>query len=240
MARQGGRLTAQEQQFIRLVVEEGHSFVAAYRIAYPSRNGARSAGAERVAAKVVAHRPLVAQRMDQLREELLASDPVEMRRRANAVLGQILAKRLDPKYRRTALDTLRLLNEQERAADRESFRALKAGLGALDALEGKTTKRTRSNATPPPAKERPPVDIDKVIEEIDEIVKEQQGGRNPELPPLSVPDLCLDVPPQAAEETVQAKPAAVQAASPAAGGVGLVRRPGHFGQASWVRRPDPH
>src|SRR5215831_6296806 len=98
MARHGTRLTAQEQQFITLVVEEGHSFVDAYRLAYPPRNGTRSAGAERVAAKRVAHLPLVERRMDQLREELIASDPAEMRRRANAVLGQILAKKLDPRY----------------------------------------------------------------------------------------------------------------------------------------------
>jgi hypothetical protein len=89
MGRQCGRLTAQEEQFVRLVVEEGHSYVAAYRLAYPPRNGARSAGAERTVAKRVAHRPLVAQRMEQLREELLASDPVEMRRRANAVLERV-------------------------------------------------------------------------------------------------------------------------------------------------------
>ena len=53
LPRQAGRLTAQEQQFIRLVVEEGHSYVAAYRLSYPPRNGTRSPVAERVAAGLV-------------------------------------------------------------------------------------------------------------------------------------------------------------------------------------------
>jgi hypothetical protein len=97
MAGQRGRLTAKQKQFVRLVVEQGHSYVSAYRLAYPPQIGTRSPGAERVSAKRVAHLPLVERRMDQLREELIASDPAEMRRRANAVLGLILAKRLHPR-----------------------------------------------------------------------------------------------------------------------------------------------
>ena len=176
MARHGARLTAQEQQFVTLVVEEGYSFVAAYREAYPPRNGTRSAGAERVAARRVAHRPLVEQRMEQLREELLASDPVEMRRRANAVLGQILAKQLDPRYRRTAIDVLRLLDEQERAAaraDRESYRTVVAQMAALDAMEGGRTRRARSTSARPRAKERPRAEVDQLIAGIEHIIAEQ-------------------------------------------------------------------
>src|SRR6516225_7909889 len=47
------RLTPKEEEFVRLVIEDGHSFVSAYRLAYPPRNGTRSRGAELVAARRV-------------------------------------------------------------------------------------------------------------------------------------------------------------------------------------------
>jgi hypothetical protein len=52
--------------------------------------------------------------MEQLQEQLIVSDPVEMRRRATVVLGKILAQRLDPRYRRTAMDVLNYLDQQRR------------------------------------------------------------------------------------------------------------------------------
>jgi hypothetical protein len=141
-----GRLTTQQEQFARLVAE-GHSFVGAYRKIYPPRNGTRSAGAEQVAARRLAHRPLVERRVGELREQLLASDSVEMRRRAQAVLGRILAERLDPRYRRTAMDVLHYLDERDRAATIagwEAYRAAAAQITALDAIEAGTKNRTRS------------------------------------------------------------------------------------------------
>jgi hypothetical protein len=206
MGRQRGRLTAREEQFVRLVVEEGHSFVAAFRLAYPPRNGARSAGAERTTAKRVAHRPLVQQRMEQLREELLASNPVEMRRRANAVLGQILAKRLDPRYRRTALDVLKRLDDQESAAmkaDREAYGTAVAQIAAFDATEGSARKRARSTSARPPEKERPPVDLNQLINEIAQIAEQRRRSRELEPPLMPVLDSCFDDPPKAAREATQ-------------------------------------
>jgi hypothetical protein len=121
-------------------VEDDASFVAAYRLVYPPRNGMRSPAAERVAARRVAHHPLVERRIDELRDQLRAGDPVELRRRANAVLGGILAQEVDPRYRRAALDTLRYLDVQERAqqkAERESLQIAMAELALLDAIEGR-------------------------------------------------------------------------------------------------------
>ena len=239
MQRQAGRLTAQEQQFIRLVVEEGHSYVAAYRLSYPPRNGTRSPVAERVAAKRVAHRPLVQERM----EELRANDPGEMRRRANAVLGQILDRKLDPRYRRTALDVLKRLDEHERAAaraDREALRTITAQMAALDALENGARRNTRSIAAKPPAKERPPVSLEEIIDEIDQLVREQPAVRD--LEPMVLPLLeAPPVPPQARDETVPGEAngaVAQETAAPQSAGQ-LVRKPGTFGRASWVRQPHP-
>jgi hypothetical protein len=232
------RLTAQQEQFSRLVAD-GHSFVAAYRLVYPPRNGTRSARAELVAAKRAAHRPLVEQRIEQLREELLASDPVEMRRRANAALSQILAKRLDPRYRRTALDVLRRLDEQDREAmraDQETYRTALAQMAALEAMEGGPTKRTRS--TKLPAKEHTPADIDQIIADIDQLVAAQRHSRDSEPLPIPVLELRPNDPPQAASEVTPIKEEPVsQAAAPQASGFKLVRKPGHFGKGGWMRVP---
>lgn len=243
MVRQRTRLTAQQDQFVRLVVEEGHTLVGAYRLSYPPRNGPRSAEAERVAAKRVAHRPLVEQRIEQLREELLASDPVEMRSRANFVLGEILAKRLDPRYRRTALDVLKRLDDQERAAmkaDREAYRAVVGQMAAIDAIENGATKRVRSTSAKPPAKEQPPVDLDQLINEIAQIAEERRRSRELESPLKPVLDSCQADPPQAPAEAtpVQEQLAVNQAAAPSASGFEWVRKPGHFGKGGWVRVPN--
>jgi hypothetical protein len=140
MRRQRGRLTAREEKFAKLVAEGGHSLVGAYRLAYPPRKETRSPGAERVAARRVARRPLVEQRLEEIHDELRASDPVEMRRRANSALMRILAGRLDPQCRRTAIDVLRYLDNQERGvekAERDALRTAMAQLALLDAIDGR-------------------------------------------------------------------------------------------------------
>jgi hypothetical protein len=142
MAGQKGQITAKQEQFAKLVVEGDASFSAAYRIVYPPRYGKRSPVAERVAARRVAHHPLVERRMEELRNQLRAGDPVELRRRANAILGGILGQEVDPRYRRAALDTLRYLDQQEREqqkAERESLRMAMAEVALLDAIVGRGT-----------------------------------------------------------------------------------------------------
>jgi hypothetical protein len=138
------RLTAQQEEFARLVVEEGHSYVSAYALSYPPRQGQRSREAIRVAGKRLAKRPGIRERMQEIRDQLRASDPVELRRRANAVLAAILAERQDPRYRRTALDVLRYLDSQERAvekAEQASLRTALDQLALLDAIEGRGGRR---------------------------------------------------------------------------------------------------
>jgi hypothetical protein len=242
MAGQRGRLTAQQEQFVRLVVEEGQSFVAAYRLAYPPRKGTRSPGAERVAAKRVAHHQLVEQRMEQLREQLLASDPVEMRRRANAVLGQILAKQLDPRYRRTAADVLKRLDEEERAkarADQEAFRTLTAQMAVLDTIEN--GGRARSNQAKGEEKEPPQVDLDQIIDEIDRLVQGQRLARDPEHLSMPIVETYPEDPPQVTENAIplEANDAADRDTPPPQRGFRLVRRAGFFGKGSWMREPNP-
>ena len=132
------RLTAKQEQFSRLVVEKGFTFVAAFKATYPPRQATRSAESERVAGKRLARNPLVQARMEQLREELLASDPVELRRLALATFADIMSKRLDPRYRRTALDVLHYLDAQERAtaaAEFGRYEALTARFAALHDAE---------------------------------------------------------------------------------------------------------
>jgi hypothetical protein len=144
------RLTRQQEQFVRLVVEEDASFVAAYRLAYPPRNGQRSPVAERVAARRVAHNPVIERRMDELRDQLRAGDPVELRRRANAVLGRILGGQLDPKFRRVAMDTLIYLDRQELAAEKSERESLRTALALLDGIEdrgGRRHSRARRRAS---------------------------------------------------------------------------------------------
>jgi hypothetical protein len=254
MTRPGGRLTAQEQRFVTLVVKDGLSFVDAYRLAYPPRNGTRSAGAERVAAKRVAHRPLVQHRMEELREELLASDPEEMRRRALTVLSKIMAKQLDPRYRRTAIDTLRFLDERERVvikAQREKYRVLVARLTALKTAEAVERSRAQSSsaqqqmkagpreaATVDPTEERTkhPPKVENAEEtarrraEIERVIEERRRMRQVEnFRPRALPATAPRPadPPQAAEEETTVKEDGFQ----------WVRKPGRFGKGGFVRVP---
>jgi hypothetical protein len=180
--------------------------------------------------------------MEQLREELLASDPVEMRRRANAVLGQILAKQLDPRYRRTALDVLKRLDDQEHAAaraDREAYRTAVAQMAALDTMQGSATKPERSASAKLPAKEQPRVDIDQIIADIDEIVARRQHSRELEPPAVPALESCPDEAQEAAAEgtSIQEELAVNQVVAPPASGFLWVRKPGHFGRGGWVRVP---
>jgi hypothetical protein len=252
------RLTPQQQEFVRLVVEEGQTFTAAYRLAYPPRNVTRSRGAEQVAARRLAHRPLVEQRMEQLREELLASDPAEMRRRANAVLGRILAERLDPRYRRTAMDVLRYLDEQECSASSagwEEYRSAATQIAALDAIEAGRKNVERSASGRPPRK---PVhrelgiagaDVERAKElsipltpqaaqdaerrsaEILQVVSDRQGARFGEKPTFQ---MGREIDDQQYDSLPVVAPAV-----PAEGiGFRLERKPGHFGKGGWKRQPD--
>jgi hypothetical protein len=77
-------------------------------------------------------------------QQLQQLRPGEMRRRANAVLSDILAKRTDPRYRRSALDVLKRLDEEERAkakADREWLRTAAVQMAAFDAIEERGGRR---------------------------------------------------------------------------------------------------
>jgi hypothetical protein len=230
------QLTRQQEEFCRLV-DEGNTFVAAYRQCYPPRNRTRSAGAERVAAKRVAHHPRVSERIQQLRQ----LRPDNMRLRANAVLNDILAKRLDPRYRRTAIDVLKQLDEQERAAskaDREAYLALLAQKEALDAMES-GERRRGSTAAKPKASEQKKVDVDEIIDEIDRLVAERRTGRAVEGQALSAPVSPPDDPQPAAKEewpAAEEKPV-VNPVPPATSGFRLVRKPGHFGGGGWMRVP---
>jgi hypothetical protein len=237
MGRQGTRLTVREERFSKLVALEQKSYVAAFREAYPPRQSERSAQAERVSAKRLAKRTLVQARIAELRTELEASDPVEMRRRANAALSQILAKRLDPRYRRTALDVLRRLDQEEHEAMRADQETYRITAAALDAIEDGRTNRARSASGRPQTKAQPQIDIDQIINDIDQIVAAQ---RHSQLEPPPTPGLELrpNDPPQAASEVTPVKEEPVsKATAPQASGFKLVRKPGHFGKGGWMRVP---
>jgi hypothetical protein len=248
MNRSGGRLTAQEEQFVKRVVEDGFSLVAAYRLSYPPRNGTRSAVAERVAAKRVAHRPVVEQRMEELREELLASDPVEMRRRANAVLGRILTKRQDPRYRRTALDVLHYLDQQERAAEKaewESYRTAVAQIAAADAMEGgrKNRARFQREQTIVGAGHECAIEQSRIVTEetagnaerqrgeIGKVIADRRRKHSGEkFESHHVEARLDDPPPPVTKVVIEKKGKAVE----------WVRKPGYFGRGGWMRLPDAH
>jgi hypothetical protein len=197
----------------------------------------------------VAHRPLVEQRIEEIREELRASDPVEMRRRANAVLGRILEERLDPRYRRTALDVLRYLDGQEREAERSEREALRTAIAAIDAIDGRkgrgsySSTRLPMNAVPlepkvaVAGKDRtdehsrlatpsafPGVGIGQLVEERHTMDYDSV----PPAPPGADPQLCE------ASEAAEGEPTATERK------VRWVRKPGHFGRGGWVRVPESH
>jgi hypothetical protein len=137
----------------------------------------------------VAHHSLVEQRMEQLREELLASDPAELRRKATGALARILAGQLDPACRLTALTTLNYLDRREQAAvraDREALRDAVVQLATLDRLERGNRDRTPSRSAKQPETNRPQVNIDDIVNELERLVEEQQRGSGIELPSVAV------------------------------------------------------
>jgi hypothetical protein len=103
MKGQRGRLTAQQAEFVRLVVEQGCSYVDAYRASYPARSGTRSAKSERVAAKRLAHRPHVEKRV---RRTAGAVSGERFRRDASAGecgLGPDLGRKIEPAIQKNSL-----------------------------------------------------------------------------------------------------------------------------------------
>jgi hypothetical protein len=246
------RLTSQQEEFVRLVIEDGHSFVSAYRLTYPPRNGTRSVRAEYVAAKRLAHRPAIEQRMQRLQEQLLAGDPVEMRRRAHAVLGRILSQQLDPRYRRTAMDVLNYLDAQEQAVKKagwEAYHAAAAEIAALDAVETGKRNRGRSpsgrNARKALHREaeveigsdeanelniqlaETAEDAERRRAEIFQVVSDRQEMRLrevPVVPRIRETDSRQDDPSPTRKEVIRE--------------VVLKRKPGHFGKGGWMRWPN--
>ena len=244
MKGQRGRLTAQQGEFVRLVVEQGCSYVDAYRASYPARSGTRSAKSERVAAKRLAHRPHVEKRLEELREQFQASDSEEMRRRANVALSRILAGRLDARYRRTAMDVLHYLDRQEREVKNvESKTYLAAAAQILNVVEPGRRNRQRaasiralpevgiaeapnegSNESSVLLAPEPSQDDERRRAEILKVVADRQRLRFGEPAIKKVP----------AEDFQQEKPIPPK---PSAMPKQFRRRAGHFGQAAWTRVP---
>jgi hypothetical protein len=247
------RLTRKQEEFARLVAEDGQSFVGAYRIVYPPRNGTRSRVAEQVAARRVAHRPLVEQRVEQLREQALATDPVEMRRRANTALARILSGRLDPRYRRTAMDVLRYLDQQEREAENvgwEVYRAAAAqivdALGAGKRSGGRSPSirpipkqnfseessagvpSERANELAVPLSSETAKDEDRRRSEIFQVVADRQRMR------FGQPPVLEQIPQTALQQEELIQPVEEGTAEQ------FQRRPGHFGKGGWMRFPNAH
>jgi hypothetical protein len=234
------------------MVAQGHSFAAAYRAIYPPRQGERSKQAELVAAKRLAHHPAVEQRTEELRQQLLASDPDEMRRRALTALSKIMTKRLDPRYRRTAVDVLKYLDERARAtirAEGEKYRVLLARLAALKATEAVIKNRADSPSAQQHVKAGPreaggvneskrPVtpetaeDVARRRAEIEQVIEERRRMRKSEnlkSPAPPVKNARSDDSPRAAEEDAAVEKSGFQ----------WVRKRGHFGKGAWLRVPVP-
>jgi hypothetical protein len=184
--------------------------------------------------------------MEQLREERLSNDPVEMRRRANAVLGRILAEKLDPRYRRTAMDVLRYLDAQDRTAkmaDREAYKTAIAELTAIDVIEGGGRRSARplsaglrrsavsieSSAVVMTAGQREAA-VDQVIAAIDEMIAERRRGGDSELPSVA------EVDPEPGEFRTE-QPA--EEAATKVNELRLERLPGAFGRPIWRRPSEP-
>jgi hypothetical protein len=201
----------------------------------------------------VAHRPLVEQRMEQLREQLLAGDPEEMRRRAHAVLGKILAQQLDPRYRRTAMDVLNYLDAQEQAvktAGWEAYHTAAAQIAALDAVQTSRKNRGRSpsgyNAPKAPPQElevehgsgegangltiqpaEAAEDAEQRRAEIFQVVADRQKMRLGEAPLLH----------KSADTDSRQDALTPPIEEPATERFEWVRKPGHFGKGGWMRLP---
>jgi hypothetical protein len=136
--------------------------------------------------------------MQEIRNQLRASDPIELRRRANAVLAAILAEQQDPRYRRTALDVLRYLDGLELAAEKSERESLRTALALLDGIEGRGGRRhsrarrraseiTPERAEPDAGWEHPAVQSHRIAEtdadgerrraEIDEVIAARRRMR---------------------------------------------------------------
>jgi hypothetical protein len=189
--------------------------------------------------------------MEQLQEQLLVGDPEEMRRQATVTLGKILTQRLDPRYRRTAMDVLHYLDQQECAvssAGWDAYRTAAAQIAALDAIEThqKNPRRSllcrsiqrelkrsdvdRESASGPsiPVTLETAEDAERRETEIRKLVAERQRMHFGSEAQSHAMRPRHDDPPQAAEEpqvTVTE-------------GVRLERRPGSFGRTIWLRQPN--
>jgi hypothetical protein len=195
--------------------------------------------------------------MEALQEELQASDPEEMRRVALTVLSKIMAKQLDPRYRRTALDVLKYLDERERMAiraEREEYRTLLARLAALQAVEGIRTSRAQSSSARSQRKaevsesrtlslaNEPAGELNHVVTpenaedavrrraEIEQVIAERRRLRKAE-------NMKSPAPPVMNAQSDDLARAAEEDAPVNETGFRLVRKPGHFGKSNWVRVP---
>jgi len=188
-----------------------------------------------------------------LREEIAASDPEEMRRRALAVLSKIMVKQLDPRYRRTATDVLRYLDGQNRttkATKWAEYRAAAAQIAALNVIGGGLEKQVRSKPDRSPTHSVPqelnameerqigqnnplveesPEDAKRQLAELKTFVKDRQRARfgEPETQKVREVNSQFEDLTQATEEDRTAEESQVQ----------LTRRPGYFGKGGWARQP---
>jgi hypothetical protein len=201
----------------------------------------------------VAHRPRVELKIGELREELAASDPSEMRRRALNVLSKIMAKQLDPRYRRTALDVLHYLDAQELAVEGvrwEAYHAAAAQIAELDAAAANSKKRVGSTSTrslpttlPPelnvieehsiqqgsPVVLESPEEAELRLAEIQQVVRDRQRmrfGQEPATQATQATDSQFDDLTQPAEEDRTAEEKQVR----------YMRKPGHFGRGGWTHK----
>ena len=252
MKGQRGRLTAQQGEFVRLVVEQGCSYVDAYRASYPARSGTRSAKSERVAAKRLAHRPHVEKRLEELREQFQASDSDEMRRRANVALSRILAGRLDARFRRTAMDVLHYLDQQEREGKNVELETyLSAAARILNVVEPGRRSRQRaaliralpevgtvgapdegSNESSALLAPESSQDDERRRAEILQVVSDRQRARFGEKPAFQMIRGIDD-------QRDDSLPPATQQVPAEDLGFRRERKPGYFGRGGWKRHPVP-
>jgi hypothetical protein len=194
--------------------------------------------------------------MEELREQLEAADPGELRRMAFSTLSKIMSKELDPRFRRVAIDTLRYLDQQEREVARvefEKYLAVTERIAAVDAAEAALERRTAPPSTRRAAKAAPlelvspggariqegeqqrtlPTEEAQVtarrLAEIQQVVTERQMASRIEDvrgPALPKQPSRLHDP----QDAVHDAPVANQ-------GSRAVRRPGSFGRPVWMPAP---